>query len=334
MEAGSSELDWKRSTMTVVVFGSANVDLVVPVNRHPSPGETVSASAPTRLQAGGKGLNQAIAASRSAAHPTTFIGAVGRDANAGLIAAALADAGVDAQLRQVENVATGTAIVTVDAHGENSIVVVAGANACLTTASDHDRAILRDADVAVFQGEVPTGGFEAVARASQEAGTLVLLNAAPAWPLSTTQAELVDVLVVNETECIEIARGFGIRTELRNPATLCAELTTIFPAVVVTLGADGAVWSYRGSPAKHVRAPRVDVVDTTGAGDTFCGVVAAQLAGGRSLSRSVADGVQAAALTVTRPGAAAAIPGSAELSVSTQESEEPSPTAYDIRKRV
>lgn len=299
--------------MSVVVFGSANVDLVVSVDRHPFPGETVPALGRPRIQAGGKGVNQAVAAQKSTGHSTTFIGAVGIDPDGEIIRRTLESNGIVAALRSVAEVATGTSIIAVDRAAENMIIVVAGANDTLLSASETEANLLRSADVALFQGEIPPRGFESAAGVAREAGASIILNAAPAWKLSPMQLELVDVLIVNESESRAIAEGVGIDSESSSPEELCNALALIVPAVAMTLGSAGAVWAAGGSSAVLVPAPRVIAIDTTGAGDTFCGVVAGSLAEGFSLADAIDRGVHAAAVAVTRVGASDAVPDLAEL---------------------
>jgi ribokinase len=299
--------------VTVVVFGSANVDLVVTVDRHPRPGETVAARGPARRQAGGKGLNQAIASARSAAHLTVFVGATGIDDDGRLIAETLQRAGVSAQLRLVPGAATGTALVVIDGDAENTIIVSEGANQSLSDVTASERETLGAADVALFQGEIPPEGFESGATTARAGGAIVVLNPAPVWTLTPAQAALVDVLVVNDSESRLVAEGLGIRPGSAGADELCRSLAARFPSVVITLGADGVVWVSAGSPPQRIAAPRVTAVDTTGAGDTFCGTLAGSLAEGLPFGSAVERGVRASAAAVTRVGAADAVPALSEI---------------------
>ena len=234
--------------MSVVVYGSANVDLVVTVDRHPAPGETVAALGAVRRQAGGKGLNQAIGSRRAGGHPTAFIGAVGADAEAELVRQTLQQAGVEAVLRRSATLATGFAIVTVDRSAENEIVVVAGANAALDGVTSAEASLLKSANVAVFQGETPQAGFRAAASIARGVGARILLNPSPVWALTDEEIALVDLLVVNETEARLVADQLGIAAgQIGVEAVWCA-LGSRFPAVVLTRGSRGALWGAGGGP--------------------------------------------------------------------------------------
>ena len=259
-------------TPGIVVVGSINQDVALHVARAPRPGETVLASAQT-VSFGGKGANQAIAAARSIAAAgdtaaVTFVGAVGDDP-AGLAARRnLADAGIDTGNVRVCEQPTGSAYVTVATTGENSIVVVPGANASLT-AADLDRAVdvLGAAAVVVLQLEIP---LPVVERAAEAVGA-VILNAAPARPLPAALLAKVAVLIVNEGEADTLLEG-GASSDVD---TLTGQLRALGPASVVgTLGERGAAWRTADS-AGSVPVPPVDVVDTTGAGDAFIGAFAA-----------------------------------------------------------
>jgi ribokinase len=297
--------------MSVVVFGSANVDLMVDVERHPHPGETVASVGPIRQQAGGKGLNQAIAARRAGGCATTFIGAVGSDDAAAILEGALRDGGVDMRLRRSAG-PSGSAIILLDPTAENEIVVVAGANADLVDVTTEEELVLRRSQVAIFQGETPTPGFVQAAAIVRNAGGLVILNPSPVWNISPSELALVDVLVVNEAEAILLA---GVAPDREGDLThIWRSLRARVPAVVITLGGSGVLWGGEHDPApRRLAALRVQVRDTTGAGDTFCGVLAASLAQDHSLGEAVRRGAIAASIAVTRRGAAAAIPARSEL---------------------
>ena len=288
--------------MDVTVLGSANLDEVVRVSRLPAPGETVLALGRDRLP-GGKGLNQAVAAARAGAG-TAFAGAVGQDAAADLLLGTLAAAGVDTAAVRRSDRPTGTALVMVQESGENSIVVDPAANDDVRL-DGAARAAVEDARVLLAQLEVPLSVVADGAAAARDAGTTVVLNAAPARDLPGSLLALVDVLVVNESEALSVSGA----TEVAAALDVLADRV---PAVVVTLGAAGARWV---SAADDGQAPGLaaSVVDTTGAGDCFCGVLAATLAGGASLDEAVRVGIAAASLSVERPGAAVSMPTRAEI---------------------
>jgi len=295
----------------VACLGSINVDLVATMARFPRPGETVLGTSLTRYP-GGKGANQAIAAARMGV-ATMMAGCVGDDESGRWMIGILDAAGVDAtRVESRGGVPTGTAIIRVCA-GENDIVVVAGANAAVDRARV-DSLSLAPGDVLLCQLEVPVGAAALALARSRDAGAMSVLNAAPALPEARALAALADVLIVNETELSVIA-GQAV-----DPDASIAEIAGIAMAVrngtlntiVTTLGARGAVM-VSDAAWSHIDGRVVEVVDTTGAGDCFCGVLAASLAHGMPMSRAVARANAAAAISVTRPGAGASMPGRAEV---------------------
>ena len=278
--------------MSVTVVGSGNVDLVSQVERIPEPGETVLSTG-FATHAGGKGNNQATAAARAGAQ-TTFVGAFGDDDNGARLRASLRDAGVRPLVR-VSAEPTGTAMITVAPNGENAIVVNAGANASLSDLTPEERSAIAGADLVLMQLEIP---LDTVLAAATIASGRVVLNAAPARELPAELLTKVDLLIVNEHE-----------------ATLLGgadHLLTLVPALVVTLGAKGALVRTRDTTTE-VPGITVDVVDTTGAGDTFCGALVAALDERRPLDDAVRFASVAAALSVRRAGAVPAIPTREEI---------------------
>jgi ribokinase len=284
----------------VVVVGSANVDLVLPVQRIPRPGETVLAGVMSRGP-GGKGANQAVASARAGAR-TAMVVALGDDDGGALLRDALGGSGVDLSLATTSDAPTGTAIITVEQSGENSIVVAPGANGELTL-SAAALAAIGEAKIVLSQLEIPFPTVQAAAAAS----AYFILNAAPAADLPDDLLAEVDLLVVNETEAEAIA----------GPDR--SALLKKVPAAIVTLGGDGAVILTRdldGDGEIAVPGVRVDVVDTTAAGDTFCGVLAASLAAasatgsiaGTDLTNAVRRANVAASLSVQVAGAIPSVP--------------------------
>lgn len=263
------------------------MDLVLPVQRIPRPGETVLAGPMTRGP-GGKGANQAVASARAGAR-TAMVVALGDDEGGALLRDALA--GVDLSLATTSDAPTGTAIITVDDSGENSIVVAPGANGELTL-STAALAAAGQAKIVLSQLEIPFGTVRAAAAAS----AYFILNAAPAAELSDDLLAEVDLLVVNETEAEAIAGPD--RTALLKKV----------PAAVVTLGGAGAVILTRDADEIAVPGVPVEVVDTTAAGDTFCGVLAAALAA-HLTAQSANDSITASDLTnaVRRANVAASL---------------------------
>ena len=287
--------------MSVTVVGSLNEDVVVTVDRLPGRGETVVGSAVAVLP-GGKGANQAAAAGRLGAG-VHMVGRVGADPAAGRQLAALADAGVNVgRVQRTDGAPTGTATIPVEAAGgENLIVVVPGANARLT-ATDVDVEPVHRAGVLLLQLEVPLATVQAAAAATR--GTVVL-NPAPPRPLPDELLARVDVLVPNEHELVRLA---GAEPGERTPAELADLARGLAPSVVVTLGERGALVVTGEEPPLLQAPPPVTPVDTTGAGDCFCGALSSALDRDRPLADAVRYAVTAAALSTTGPGARSALP--------------------------
>jgi ribokinase len=295
----------------VIVVGSVNVDLVVTIERLPGPGETVTGGRFARHH-GGKGGNQAVAAARLGAE-TAFVGAIGGDAFGSDARAALEAEGIDlGGLVTLEAEATGVALITVEAGGENAIAVASGANAALT--AEHVGEALRAlgpraGDVVLVGHEIPTESARAALRLGRAAGATTILNPAPASGLDAALLGLADILTPNRGELAVLC---GDDSPAAGP--VAAALVTREPAraVLVTLGADGALLvDGRGTTA--LRGPTVDVVDTVGAGDTLNGALAAGLAAGLALPEAARRAVTAATLAVTRAGAREGMPTLVEL---------------------
>ncbi|WBO21964.1 ribokinase [Sphingomonas abietis] len=293
--------------MSVVVFGSINADLVTRVDRLPRAGETVSALSVAELP-GGKGANQATASAMFGV-ATRMIGAVGSDGHAGMMIAALSAAGADTSAIARLPGPTGTAHVCVSSDGENQIVVVAGANALVAATEAWPG---RAGDICLAQLELPVAAVGAMLAQARRAQALTILNAAPALAEAALLLADVDVLVVNETE---LAFYCGDAVPADPEAAIVAArdfLRRDGQWIVVTLGAAGIV-AVSGDRTLAVPAPKVSVVDTTGAGDTFCGVLAAALSEGQQMESALRFACAAAALSVQRIGAAASMPGRAEI---------------------
>ena len=289
----------------VVVVGSANVDVVLGVASIPRPGETVLAVSSER-HPGGKGANQAVAAARDGA-PTTFVAALGDDQGAGIVLDALTGAGVDVSvLRRVPG-PSGTAYIAVDAAGENTIIVDPAANAALRDLTEPELVAVGGAGVVLAQLEIPVETVVAAFAAARRAGALTVLNAAPARELPDELWSLLDVLVVNEEEASVLAGAGSAQMD-----AVAAALLRRVPEVVVTLGGKGALLAARGSEPVAVPVDPVPVVDTTAAGDTFCGVFGAARARGAAPADAVRRAVAAASLAVQRAGAVPSIPTGAE----------------------
>lgn len=294
---------------TVAVVGSLNLDIVVPVPRHPAPGETVLGGDHFR-NPGGKGANQAVAAARLG-QPTAMVGRVGDDdAGRALLASLRANAVETSRVMVTRGVPTGIALISVDERGENAIVVSPGAN-LRVSADDVEAAgeLLRAAAVTLLQLEIPMEAVLAAARAAE--GTVVLNPApAPTQPLPDELLAEVDVLVPNLNELASLA-GAPVPAGVEETALLAAQIRSP-RSVVVTLGSDGALVIEEGRTT-HVPAVAVEPVDTTAAGDAFCGALADALARGLLLEEGARWAVRAAAVACTRAGAQASLPSRAEV---------------------
>ena len=300
-----------QKTGSVLVVGSLNVDLVVRAPRQPRPGETLTGDGFATDQ-GGKGANQAVAAARMGV-PVAMIGRIGNDDHGRRMRAALQREGIDAAAVGVDDtLPTGVACIIVSHDGENSIVVVPGANHGLSVAHvDAQAARLAAARVVVAQLETPQAVVLHALRLARNAGALTLLNAAPAAALAPDYLQAVQWLVVNEGEAAALV---GTPVDEMSQARAAAQaLRALGPSdVVITLGARGLVHAGAAGVTHHT-ATAVKAVDTTGAGDTFVGVLAAGLAQGLPADEALRRGQAAAAIAVTRRGAQAAMPSAAEV---------------------
>ncbi len=297
-----------HNTPEVAVVGSANLDLVVEVPRVPLVGETVLGSDLARIP-GGKGANQAVAAARLG-RSVAMIGRVGDDEGGRILRDALETDGVDTvHLATTPEVPNGVALIAVGADGDNAIVVSPGANSRLSVA-DVEAAgdVLGAAAVTLVQLEVPV---DAVTAAVAIAGGTVVLNPAPApsSPLSAKLLETVDVIVPNQTELALLA-GHDGPVDVATAADLARRLPV--RTAVVTLGALGALAVSEGN-VTHVEAPEVTPVDTTAAGDSFCGALADALVRGESIVEAVRWAVRVGAATTLRPGAQPSLPTPVEV---------------------
>lgn len=296
-------------TNKVVVVGSANIDLVVTAARLPDRGETVTGRSLTR-GLGGKGANQAVAAARAGAD-TVLVAATGDDEFSELVREGLRAEGINLSLlasRSAEP--TGVALVTVDDAGANTIVVTHGANGLLDGDSvDQIAGLLEPGDVVLMQLEVPVEACSRAVAIAKSRGASAVLNAAPAPDAATQIVTLLthlDLLIVNE---VEAARLCGTPVDaITDWSMTAAKLRAMGPgAVVITLGERGAFLA-DDQGGTLIAAPEVAVIDTTGAGDTFCGYVASGLAAKMPLAASVRLACIAGALATTQLGAQTAIP--------------------------
>ena len=292
----------------VVVVGGINMDIVMRLPRIPRPGETVHGGRLGRYP-GGKGSNQAVAAARAGA-AVTMVGAVGRDDAGDALLKSLGEAGVNADyVARTADAATGTAMIAVDGSGANAIGVAEGANLCVR-AEDAARAVAASRPaVVVVQREVPEGAVRAALEHAPE-GAVRVMNASPVDPDTALPLDAVDLLIVNEIEASDLlgatVTSAGAPEAARNLAG------DVSRGCVITLGGDGLA-AYVDGQARSLHAHPVNAVDTTGAGDAFCGAMAAALALGESVPSALAWGNAAGALSATRPGAQPSMPTRAEI---------------------
>lgn len=306
----------------LIIVGSTNVDLFSHVERHPSPGETLLGTGGERSP-GGKGANQALAAALQGAS-VTFVGAVGDDPDAEVALASLRERGVDlSSVLTGGGSRTGLAIITVSEDGENTIVVIPGANAEVSI--EHARstiAAMSTDDVLLLQGELSRETTETAIRAAAGRGIRTIFNVAPWATFDPDVLMMADPLVLNEHEAALAAGELGLGPEIATgePGELAAALRGAgMRSVVITLGGAGAVVARRGEPAMAGDAadlprptfhpsPRVSVVDTTGAGDAFTGALAARVLHGDDLPAAVGHAVRVGAFAVQHPGAQPSYP--------------------------
>ena len=287
--------------MTLIVFGSAIADLVFRLPQLPRPGETVLGEAGAALP-GGKGLNQAIAAARDGGR-VQFVGCIGRDPHGTMLRETALAAGVDvAGLLEVEE-ATGLACVCVDAAGDNQIAVSAGAN-LRASAAQIER--IPPGATLLMQMEVPPAENAALIARGRAAGARILLNLAPAGAMAPEALRALDLLILNEREAAWIGGQLGQSGDARG---LHAALGI---GVAVTEGERG-VTAATDEGLLHLPAHGVAVVDTVGAGDAWCGVLAAGLDRGLPLEPAMRRACAAGSLACTKPGAAPAMPRAAEI---------------------
>lgn len=269
----------------VVVIGSLNIDLVTQVERHPKPGETLTGSDLARV-AGGKGANQAVSAAATGV-PVAMVGHVGDDEGGRAYRERLERLGIDVELVVLDpDRPTGHALIVVSADGENSIVIAPGANASDLWPDTLQRALdgLSSDDVVLLQQEIPHDVTVAAIRGAHGKGARVVINMAPFAALSDDIIALVDPVIVNEHEALQLADAGLV------PAS-----------TVTTFGAQGVAWDGEQSPGVEVPGDRV--VDTTGAGDAFCGALCAALARGADHAQALAAGQEAGAKAVQHEGA-------------------------------
>ncbi len=298
----------------IVVVGSANTDLVMRTAVLPKPGETVLGGAFSQV-GGGKGANQAVAAARAGGH-VTFVAKVGDDDfGEAAIRSYEAEGIVTDHVRRAAGVASGVAVILIDAQGENSIAVASGANSLLTPA-DIDAAAdaIAAADMVIVQLEIPLPAVRRVVEIASGAGRPVILNPAPACPLDDDLLARLHLITPNESEA-----GLLTGHDVKNQDTAAAAASQLIArgaaAAIITLGSDGCVVLDAASAAepRHIPSRPVAAVDTVAAGDVFNGALAVALAEGQSLPDAASFATAAAAIAVTRPGAQSSAPHRSEI---------------------
>lgn len=294
--------------MSVIVAGSLNIDLVVNLKRMPNPGETVHGDT-FQTFPGGKGLNQAVAAARSSAK-TSMIGAVGDDPYSQTLRDVLGAGSIDSRLVRTINGPCGTAIIEVDASGQNRIVVIPGANAEMK-ASEVSGSEFSSDSILLAQLESPVAELSAIFASAKAQGAKTILNPAPAIELPDSFLRNVDILVPNQHEAKLLS---GLAADSRDEAIAAAKslLQRGVSAVVVTLGENGAVYV---SASEEIYQPafKVSPVDTTAAGDAFCGAFAAELDRGSSIADALRYACAAGGLSTTKSGAVPSVPTELEI---------------------
>jgi len=303
----------RNESPTVIVVGAINVDLVVAAPRLPGPGETVVGGG-LQTFGGGKGANAAVAAARAGA-TVRLIGAVGDDDTGAAALAELRKEGVDVSgVATLVGESTGVALIVVDDSGENQIAVGAGANAAIT-AEHVNRCLdesLRATGCVLVSTEIPPAAIAAAVEAATAAGVVCLLNPAPVVGVVIELLNCGPIVTPNASELHDLVTLLG-RDGAASAQEAASQIATVSnQPVVVTQGAEG-VLLVTGDSFVRVPAPSVTVCDTTGAGDTFNGVLAARLAAGDDLGTAVPYAVAAAALSVTQVGARGGMPTAAAI---------------------
>lgn len=299
----------------ILVFGSLNADFFLSVRTFPAPGETVLTPG-ALVKAGGKGANQAAAAAK-AGGLVKMVGAVGTDEVAKVPVTALRALGVDCSGMQVSELATGMAMIMVDEHGENSIVVASGANTAVSAQAVAQTALNEDT-ILVMQMEVPPAENFKLLHRAKAAGVRTVLNVAPARPIPEADLKLADYLILNEIEADTVYSSLFEKTFLgvEEKAAAIAEKTG--GACLITLGADGVAGAERGKMFK-VSALPVKPVDTTGAGDAFVGIFAAMLDNGLDTRQAARYAAAGAGLACLKIGAQEALPTLKEIEARVEE---------------
>ena len=291
----------------ILVIGSLNIDMVMKVDHMPTAGETILCDG-MKLVAGGKGANQACAAGRLGTD-VTMLGAVGNDSHGEMQRDSLRQSGVDVSgLITKESVSTGTAFITVNKEGNNSIVVVQGANAQFTPEDiEAHRDLLEECEIVILQLEIPMDTVLYAVKLARTLGKTVILDPAPVpehFPEELYQ--YVDIIKPNESELSRLTGIADAQNHLEEAVQIVKDHGV--KNVLVTLGGDGVYLDTENEPPVHIPAKKVEVVDTTAAGDSFTAALAAMLLEGKTLKEAAEFANQVSAIVVTREGAQDSIP--------------------------
>ena len=295
----------------ILIVGSSNTDMVIKTHKFPVPGETILGGR-FLMNAGGKGANQAVAAARLGGL-VTFVGKIGDDIFGKQAVQQLEDEGINVDFVAVdaEN-PSGVAMITVDRNAENSIVVAPGSNGTLS-AIDFDRAVskLDESDYVLMQLEIPIPTVEYIARQATQKQKKVILNPAPAASLSEELLKNLYLITPNETEA-ELLTGIKVTDETSAMKAASVLHEKGVDIVIITMGAAGAYLFAQGK-SEIIKAPRVEAVDTTAAGDTFNGALVVALSEGKAIQEAIAFANKAASVSVTRIGAQSSVPYRKEI---------------------
>lgn len=288
----------------VLVIGSLNVDMVVSVNKIPMIGETTLAYYVEKHN-GGKGANQAVACSRFGTK-TYMIGAVGNDEDGRMLQQSLVNDGIDTtgiKINQDEK--TGMAWITVDKNADNSIVVIPGANGSVSKEDiDANEELFNEADIILLQLEIPIETVEYAINKGREKCCKIILNPAPAAELTPSILSKIDIITPNESELDILTKNIGTNDSYEKALEL---IKSGVGNVICTLGEKGALLVNKNGKVEFSGYP-VDAIDTTGAGDCFNGVLAAEIANNNSIEEAVESAIRASAISVTRRGAQSSMP--------------------------
>lgn len=297
----------------IIVVGSCNTDMVIRVDHLPEPGETIIGHDFITNQ-GGKGANQAVAVKRLGGE-TAFIARLGNDDFGAKSLRLLTEEGIDTSfVRLTDGVSTGVALIPVDDKGENSIIVSSGANALLSPLDiEEAEPLFEKASILLMQLETPVPTLISAARLAKQFGAKVVLNPAPypKEPLPIELLELVDIITPNETEAAGMS-GVKVIDEDSALKAICEIQKQGVGNVIITAGASGAYTSIDGQLVR-IPSEKVEVVDTTAAGDTFCGALCVALSKGTNMVQAIRFANKAASLSVTRLGAWMSIPYEKEI---------------------